>query len=140
MIAVNDDIRIAEHELVLTYVTSSGPGGQNVNRVATAAHLRFDVERSASLPIGLKWRLRSIAGRRLSGDGVLVIKAQRYRSQDKNRDDAIERLLGLLRRAAIPPVSRRQTRPTRAAVERRLDDKRRRSSVKRSRSLSSGPE
>lgn len=133
MIYVTDAIRLAEHELEFHYVASAGPGGQNVNRVATAAHLRFDAANSPSLPDDVKRRLRSVAGRRLTPSGTLVIKAQRYRSQERNRDDAVERLTSLLRRAAEPTNSRRPTRPSQAAEARRLDEKRRRGGVKKTR-------
>lgn len=136
MIYVTDAIRLAEHELEFHYVASAGPGGQNVNRVATAAHLRFDAANSPSLPDDVKRRLRSVAGRRLTPSGTLVIKAQRYRSQERNRDDAVERLTSLLRRAAEPPNSRRATRPSQAAEARRLDEKRRRGGVKKTRAPS----
>ena len=134
MIRVTDAISLAEHELEFHYVASAGPGGQNVNRVATAAHLRFDAANSPSLPDDVKRRLRSVAGRRLTPSGTLVIKAQRYRSQERNRDDALERLTSLLRRAAEPPNSRRPTRPSQAAETRRLEEKRRRGGVKKARS------
>ncbi len=135
MIRVTDAISLAERELEFRYVTSAGPGGQNVNRVATAAHLHFDAANSPSLPDDVKRRLRSVAGRRLTPSGTLVIKAQRYRSQERNRDDAVERLANLLRRAAEPPSPRRPTRPSEAAESRRLEEKRRRSGAKKARSL-----
>ena len=132
MIYVTDDIQLAEHELEFRYVASSGPGGQNVNKTATAAHLHFDTASSA-LPDDVKRRLRSVAGNRLTGDGMLVIKAQRYRSQDQNRKDAVDRLVSILRRAAAPPRPRRSTRPTAQSVQQRLEEKRQRSRIKQSR-------
>ncbi len=139
MIPITDDIHLAEHELEFHYVTSAGPGGQNVNKVATAAHLHFDAAASPSLPDEVKRRLRSAAGRRLSANGVLIIKAQRYRSQERNRDDAVERLVSILRNAAAaPPRARRATRPSQASVEQRLAEKRRRGSRKQSRSSQDG--
>ena len=132
MIYVTDDIRLAEHELEFRYVASSGPGGQNVNKTATAAHLHFDTVSSA-LPDEVKRRLRSVAGNRLTSDGVLIIKAQRYRSQDQNRKDAVDRLVSILRRAAAPPRPRRSTRPTAQSVQQRLEEKRQRSRIKQSR-------
>lgn len=111
---------------------SSGPGGQNVNKVATAVRLRFDL-RNASLPDDVKARLARLAGRRVTEDGVLIIEAQRFRTQERNQQDAIERLEALVRRALIPPRARRATRPTRASVERRLEAKRRRAEIKQRR-------
>ena len=133
MIRVNDNIAIAESEVSFQFHPSSGPGGQNVNKVATAALLRFDAGASPSLTEDVLRRLRSVAGRRMTGDGVVLIKAQRYRSQDRNREDAMERLVALIRRAAEPARPRTATRPSRAAVERRLVGKARRAATKRSR-------
>ena len=138
MIPITDNIHLAEHELEFHYVTSAGPGGQNVNKVATAAHLHFDAASSPSLPEEVKRRLRAAAGRRLSPNGVLIIKAQRYRSQERNRDDAVDRLVTILRRAAVPPRARRVTRPSQASVEQRLAEKRLRGSRKQSRSSADG--
>ena len=138
MIPITDNIHLAEHELEFRYVTSAGPGGQNVNKVATAAHLHFDAVSSPSLPDEVKRRLRSAAGRRLTPNGVLIIKAQRYRSQERNRDDAVERLVAILRNAAMPPRARRSTRPSQASVEQRLAEKRLRGSRKQSRSSTDG--
>ena len=133
MIYVTDDIQIAEHEIELAYFPASGPGGQNVNRVATAAHLRFDAGASPSLPEDVKRRLRSIAGKRLTREGVLIIKAQRFRSQDRNRDDAMDRLIKILARAERTPRSRRPTGPSKQAIERRLQEKHRRAQAKQAR-------
>ena len=133
MITVNDHIALAESEVSYQFYPSAGPGGQNVNKVATAAVLRFDVESSPSLPDEVRLRLRPIVGRRMSRDGVITIKAQRFRSQDRNREDALGRLLALIRRAAERPTTRRATRPSPAAVERRLDAKTRRGVTKRQR-------
>lgn len=132
-IQVNDRIAIEEGEVRLEFVHASGPGGQNVNKVATAVKLYFDIERSASLPPEVKRRLRSLAGRRVSRDGVLVLDARRFRTQEANRRDALERLLALLRQAAVPPRPRRPTRPSAASRARRLEAKRRRGAVKQSR-------
>ncbi len=140
MIRVSDSIQLAEREIEISYATASGPGGQNVNRSATAAHLRFDARASLSLPDDVKRRLRSVAGKRLSADGVLVIKAQRYRNRERNREDALDRLVRLIARAEIPPRSRRPTQPTRQSVERRLQEKRQRAQTKQARATNPGEE
>ena len=131
---VTRSIVIDESELVERFILASGPGGQNVNKVATAVELRFDAARSPNLPEAVRSRLRALAGKRLSGDGILVITAQRFRSQARNREDARARLAALIRAAATPPKLRRATRPTRAAKQRRLDEKRHQSTRKRDRS------
>jgi ribosome-associated protein len=118
-------------ELTVSFVRASGPGGQNVNKVSTAAQLRFDLDRSASLPGPVKARARRLAGSRLTNAGEIVIIADRFRTQALNRDDAVGRLLQLLREAAVPPKPRRKTRPTRASVARRLDSKSQRGGLKR---------
>jgi ribosome-associated protein len=126
-------IAIDEAELEESFVRASGPGGQNVNKLSTAVQLRFDVRRSASLPDAVAVRLMRLAGRRLTQDGVIVINAQRFRTQDRNRADARERLAELVAEAAVPPTPRRATRPTLASKKRRLDEKSRRSETKRMR-------
>ena len=133
MIHIRDTIFIDENELFFDYVRSSGPGGQNVNKVATAVQLRFDAMNSTSLPDLLKKRLRQLAGSRMTGDGIIVIKAQRYRSQAQNRQDAIYRLVQLIDEAAEIPKPRKKKRPSLAVVQRRLEGKRRRSRIKKSR-------
>ena len=122
-----------EAEVEVKFVRSGGPGGQHVNKVATAVQLRFDVASSASLPEDVRERLMEIAGNRISEDGVLTIEASRHRSQRRNREDAQARLVELVRQATEKPKERRETKPSKKAVARRLDDKRRRSSVKEGR-------
>jgi len=131
LLHVTDDIAIDERELEERFVRSSGPGGQNVNKVATAVELRFDVRRSATLSPGVAARLERLAGRRLTDEGVIVIRAERFRTQERNRADARERLLKLVRKAAIAPKRRVPTRPTRASKERRREDKTKHSCVKK---------
>ena len=133
MLLINDDIEIPEAELELNAIRSSGPGGQNVNKVATAIHLRFDIGASAVLPEYVKMRLLALNDRRISSEGIVNIKAQRSRSQDKNRIDALKRLGDLVQKGLVVPKKRKKTRPSRRAKEKRLADKARRSQVKQSR-------
>ncbi len=130
MIAVTDTLALDEGLLEWRFVQASGPGGQNVNKVATAVQLRLDLAR-CPLPGAMRERVARLAGRRLTQDGVLVIAAQRFRSQERNRADALERLLALLREAAPPPVRRVKTRPTGGSVRRRLEGKQQRGTTKR---------
>jgi ribosome-associated protein len=130
MIRVNAHIAIDEREIEESFVRSSGPGGQNVNKLATAVQLRFDVRQSPSLPPEVRARLERLAGSRLTRDGVLVINAQRHRTQLRNRHDALDRLIDLIRRAAVAPLQRRASRPSAGARARRVDAKKRRSRVK----------
>lgn len=133
MIPVTAHLAIEESEVEVRFVCSGGPGGQNVNKLATAARLRFDAAGSPSLPDDVRRRLLAHAGRRATADGVIIVQAQRFRSQEQNRADAIERLLAMLRVAATPPRPRHATRPSRSSKARRLDAKRRRSQTKRHR-------
>jgi ribosome-associated protein len=130
MIRITDRISIDERELDERFIRASGPGGQNVNKLASAVQLRFDVRRSPSLPHGVRERLERLAGRRLTRDGVLVIAAQRHRTQERNRQDALDRLIELIRRAAVPPTPRRPTKPPARARERRLATKKYRAGIK----------
>ena len=133
MIQVTRSLTLDESELEERFIRSGGPGGQNVNKLATAVQLRFDVRRSPSLPEGVRTRLERLAGRRLTQDGVLVITAQRFRTQEQNRQDARERLLALIAEASIPEKPRRATKPTYSSRLRRVDTKRRRSGIKAAR-------
>jgi ribosome-associated protein len=130
MIRVTGSIALDEREISESFVRASGPGGQNVNKLATAVQLRFDVRRSPSLPEAVRGRLERLAGRRLTREGVLVILADRHRTQERNREDARERLIGLIRQAAVAPKMRRPTKPTKASKERRIETKKRRGSIK----------
>jgi len=131
MIRITPEISIRESELKSDFIRSSGPGGQNVNKVATAVQLRFDVFRSPSLPEAVRRRLVRIAGKRVSKEGVLLIDARRFRTQERNRQDAVERLVHWIRRASERPKKRIKTRPTPSSRERRLEGKRQRSEIKR---------
>ena len=133
MIPITRNISIDEKEIEEEFILSSGPGGQNVNKVATAVQLRFDVRNSPSLPEDVRERLISLAGRRINRDGILIIKARRFRAQEKNRRDAINRLVDLIKRAVRPPKARRKTGPTPASKRRRLETKRHHGDIKRKR-------
>jgi len=130
MIQITDHVALDETELEFSFIRASGPGGQNVNKVSSAVQMRFDARRSPSLPNEVSVRLQALAGARLTLDGVIVITANRHRTQERNRADAIERLTTLIAKAAVAPVKRRPTRPPKAAKERRLESKSRRAGVK----------
>lgn len=131
MIEVTERISLDPEEIEETFVRASGPGGQNVNKVSTAVQLRFDIRHSPSLPEAVRLRAERLAGKRLTKDGVLVLTAARFRSQERNREDAIARLVALLQEAAQRPEPRRPTRPTLAAKRRRIDAKTQRGSIKK---------
>ena len=132
-IFVNDRISLGDDEVSEQFVRSPGPGGQNVNKVATAVQLRFDARGSESLPDDVRARLIDLAGARVTKHGVIVIDAHRFRTRERNREDALERLVSLVRRAAVVAKPRRATRPSRASRQRRIEDKRQRSQLKQAR-------
>jgi ribosome-associated protein len=133
MIPVTDTLSLQDDELDISFIRASGPGGQNVNKVSSAVQLRFDARRSRSLPNDVSIRLQALAGSRLTLDGVIVITADRHRTQERNRADAIERLVDLIAKAAYRPPVRRATKPTKASKVRRLDSKAKRGDIKSSR-------
>jgi ribosome-associated protein len=138
MIEISPSIRLDENELQFTFIRAAGPGGQNVNKVATSVQLRFDVVHSPSLPEDVKQRLVRLGGSRMTDDGVLIIEAKRYRTQDQNRADATERLITLIQKSSLAPEPRYATRPTRASQVRRVEGKKKHGEVKRNRKPGSG--
>ena len=133
MIAITETIALAESEIEENFIRSPGPGGQKVNKTESAVQLRFDARRSPALSNAIYLRLKTLAGRRMTRDGVMVITANRFRTQERNRADALDRLVALIRESAIPPKYRRPTKPSKAAKQRRLDGKRRQSGLKKDR-------
>ena len=140
MIQITNQIAIDPAEIEESFIRSAGPGGQNVNKVSSAVQLRFDLRGSPSLPDDVRARAERLAGRRLTKDGVLVITANRHRTQERNRDDALERLVELLRQAAYRPPPRRPTRVSRAVKRRRVDAKTRRGALKKLRGPAPNPD
>jgi ribosome-associated protein len=133
LIRITPTISLDESEIEEQFIRAPGPGGQKVNKTASAVQLRFDARRSPALSDAVFLRLRPLAGRRMTRDGVIVITANRFRAQEQNRRDALDRLIGMIRAAAVPPTYRRPTRPTKAAKKRRLDSKARQGALKRER-------
>jgi ribosome-associated protein len=133
MIGITPLIQIDEHEIEFVFIRSAGPGGQNVNKVSSAVQLRFNVQESPSLPVEVKQRLIQQAGRRLTAEGILIIEARRFRSQERNRQAAEARLIRLIQKAVEPPKPRHKTKPTHASIVRRLESKRKRGEIKQMR-------
>lgn len=133
---LSNGLTLDASEFQFSFVRASGPGGQNVNKVASAVELRWDLRKSIYLPVGVRLRLEALAGNRVTDDGVLIIQAQRHRTQERNRADAVERVMALCEQALYPPKPRKKTRPTKSSKRRRLDGKKRQGDKKRLRSRS----
>jgi ribosome-associated protein len=131
VLRITSSFQISEDELTFDFIRAAGPGGQNVNKVATAVQLRFDVWNNSSMPVDVKSRLVKLAGKRMTNEGVLIIEARRFRTQEQNRADATERLIALVQKSLEAPKPRRKTRPTTGSREKRLQSKKKRSDVKR---------
>jgi ribosome-associated protein len=136
MIDITDSIQLDEREIQFVFTRSAGPGGQNVNKLSTTVQLRFNVRESPTLPEAVKHRLVKLAGKRMTSEGILIIVARQYRTQEQNRQEAMDRLIRLIQQAAQPPKPRHKTRPTHASILRRLETKRRRSEIKHMRQKS----
>ncbi len=133
MIEITPSLKISESELQIDFTRASGPGGQNVNKVATAVQLRFDVRASSALPEEVKARLIHLAGKRITSEGVLLIEAKRFRTQEQNREDAIQRFVELVRKSLVKPKARKRTKPTQVSKEERLKEKKKRGEIKKMR-------